>query len=91
MRADLLPKIEGSAIGASIVPLDPAAFDVKFAVELGAMIMLDKPIILLVQPGTVLPDALVRVAVEIVEFDRDDLEGSSTRMRDAMDRVLNGT
>jgi hypothetical protein len=58
--------IEGSAVGVSIVPTDPDGVDVKFAVELGLMIMMDKPICLVVQPGTEIPAHLKRVADEIV-------------------------
>lgn len=68
VRTTLVPMIEGGAIGASIVPVNPEDVDVKFAVELGLMIMMDKPIILIVQPGTKLSGHLVRAADEIVEL-----------------------
>lgn len=68
VRTELVPMIEGSGIGAAIVPVNPKDVDVKFAVELGLMIMMDKPIILIVQPGTKLPEHLVRAADEIVEL-----------------------
>ena len=55
---DLVPMVGGSALTVSLVPTGPA--DVKFAVELGMSIMLDKPVILVVQTGTKIPERLVR-------------------------------
>lgn len=72
VRTTLVPMIEDSAMSISIVPKDPESVDVKFAVELGLCIMLDKPIILAVREGTVLSDHLRRVADEIVEGNPDD-------------------
>jgi hypothetical protein len=68
VRTEVLPKVEGSAMGVSIVPTSPDKVDVKFAVELGMMIMLDKPIILCVHPTTLLPEKLRRIADEIVVY-----------------------
>ncbi|ATW60595.1 deoxycytidylate deaminase [Mycobacterium phage SchoolBus] len=65
-REELLPMMEGSRIAVALAP--PAGkTDVKFAVELGFMIMLDKPIIAVVAPGTKVPPKLAKVADEIVE------------------------
>ena len=69
VRTELVPMIKGSSIGMSIVPKDPEDVDVKFAVELGLMVMLDKPIMLVCRIGTVLPERLKRVADEIVFAD----------------------
>jgi len=63
---ELLPKLQDSAITASIVPDGPG--DVKFAVELGLSIMLDKPIALLIRPGQSVPEHLARVADAIIEW-----------------------
>lgn len=69
VREELIPKIEKSAVAVSLVN---GTTDVKFAVELGFMIMLDKPIIALVTPGMKVPEKLVLVADEIVEGDIND-------------------
>lgn len=61
---ELIPKIDGSAIAVTLVPKGPT--DVKFAVELGFMIMMDKPIIAVVAPGVRVPDKLRAVADAIV-------------------------
>lgn len=68
--SELVPKIRDSAVTVSLVPKGQT--DVKFAVELGFSIMLDKPIIAVVLPGTKVPSKMVAVADEIVEGDFDD-------------------
>jgi hypothetical protein len=67
---DLVPKIDGSAAVVSVVPKSDT--DVKFAVELGFSIMMDKPIILVVTPGVKIPEKMRRLADEIVEGDISD-------------------
>lgn len=67
---DLVPKIRGSAATVSLVPKGKT--DVKFAVELGLSIMLDKPIIAVVAPGTRVPAKLIKVADAIVECEPGD-------------------
>lgn len=62
---NLVPKLSSSAAN---VTLYSGAVDVKLAVELGMTMLLDKPICLVIKPGTVVPDHLVRVADKIVEF-----------------------
>lgn len=86
-RSTLVPMITGSRMSLSIVPKDPAKTDIKFAVELGLCIMFDKPIVLIVDPDTVLPDHLRRVADEIVrghpgdDATREELMAVIKRMR----------
>jgi hypothetical protein len=73
-RRDALVKMTDSALVAQLVP-DKDKFDVKFAVELGAAIMLDKPILAIVMPGTHVPPKLRMIADEFVEADIDTEEG----------------
>lgn len=68
-REDALGKIYGSALTISLVPGED--FDVKFAVELGASIMLDKPIVAVAVDGRNVPPGLRRVAHAVVELDAD--------------------
>ena len=68
VRQDLVPKLQDSAATVSIVPGGEP--DVKFAVELGMSIMLDKPIIL-VADGRPIPAKLRAIASAIVEGDFD--------------------
>lgn len=60
----LPPMIRGSACVMSLVPKgDP---DAKFSVELGMSIMLDKPIIAIVEPGMIVPKKLLAVADKVL-------------------------
>lgn len=86
VRNVLIPMLNDSAATISVVPPEP---DIKFAVELGLSILMDKPIICLVQPGSKIPAALVRAADEIVEVDiKGDPDGSQRSIAEAFERVL---
>lgn len=73
-REDALSKMTESAFVAQLVPKD-GKFDVKFAVELGAAIMLNKPILAIVMPGSEVPAKLRLIADVVVEEDIDTQEG----------------
>lgn len=79
-RRETLEKMTDSAFVMSIVP-DDKNLDVKFAVELGMAIMLDKPIMAIVQPGARIPDKLRTVCEEIVEMDIDLEEGRAELLK----------
>jgi hypothetical protein len=68
---EMVPKLAGSSVAFSLVPQggEYAQGDVKYWVELGAAIMLDKPIVVVAAPGQALPERLVRVADEVVRAD----------------------
>lgn len=85
---NMVPKLRESAISLSLVPTDPSEGDVKFAVEFGFSIMLDKPIILMVRPGTVVPAKMLAVADEIVEYDPDDQAGTQQRLEAALTDIV---
>lgn len=67
MQRELVPKIDGSAFVASLVPASHG-LDVKFAVELGVSIMLDKPILAVMQPGCEASQKLLKVADRVIEL-----------------------
>ena len=89
---DKLPQmINDSAVVMSLVPADGKT-DVKFAVELGFAIMLDKPIIAVVQPGSKVSEHMIRVADEIVECNMEtdeDREKLAAALDEAMNRIRN--
>lgn len=62
----LVPKIENSAVCVSINPRD-GGVDAKFAVELGVMIMLDKPILVINTDDRPIPAKLRLVADKVVD------------------------
>ena len=63
----LRPMIEDS--GSCIALFPQGEPDAKMAVELGFMVLLDKPIVLVVPPGAQVPEKLVKVADVIVDGD----------------------
>jgi nucleoside 2-deoxyribosyltransferase len=73
VRRDTVQKMDKSAFVLSLVPSGGA--DVKFAVELGLAIMLDKPILAVAMPGAEVPAKMRQVADEFVEADVDLAEG----------------
>lgn len=74
----LVPKLKQSAVCISLMPPEGMELDAKFCVELGAMIMLDKPIITLVTPGEKVPPKLALISDHIVEADLRTNEGQKT-------------
>jgi len=85
VKKELIPKIKDSAVAMALMSgSDP---DPKQAVELGYMILLDKPIITVVLPGVKIPGHLARVSDAIVEADMDDPKGTSARIAAAMQQI----
>lgn len=82
---ELVPKLQDSAITISLVPRGDT--DIKYALELGMSIMLDKPIIAVVFPGARVPAKLVAVADQIVEGDIHD-PSFQDRLHDAINEAL---
>ena len=68
IKDELVPMLEDSKVVLSIVPPDDK-LDAKFAVELGLSIMMDKPLLIVVTPGSKVPNKLVLVADSIIEAD----------------------
>lgn len=92
MVGDLQEKMAGSAVVLQLVPLD-GDLDWKFCIELGAAVMLDKPILACVRPGARVPLKLAKIADEILEADITTVEGRADlvdRLRIVTDR-LKGT
>lgn len=87
-RENLIPKIDGSAATISLVP--DGEGDIKFAVELGLSIMLNKPIIAVVIDNRKLPDKLVQVADTIVHMHSRELGTASgqKKIHAAIERIL---
>lgn len=75
----LIPKLDSSMYCVSLCP-DADQIDAKFCVELGAMIMMDKPIIAVVTPGQKLSKKLEMVADKIVHADIATESGRQTLM-----------
>lgn len=83
---DMAPKMAGSALVASLVPDGDG--DVKFWVELGASIMMDKPIIAVVLGDREVPPKLALIADEVVRCPEGVDPAASDELQAAMKRVL---
>lgn len=83
---DMAPKLRASACSISLVPDNEG--DVKFWVELGASIMMDKPIIAVVFHGRQVPEKLRLVADEVVVLEEGVSPEASAEFRAALERVL---
>lgn len=87
VRDRLVPMLKETAVTVTLVPR--RGIDVKFAVELGLSVMMDKPIIALVSPGMRIPHGLASVAAEIVEVDIiRDPEGAQRSITEAFGRIM---
>lgn len=85
--SDMVPKLKDSAISLSLLP-DDSAGDVKFWVELGASIMLDKPIIAIIYGDRPVPRKLAAVADEIVRLPDGVTPEGSRLLAEAISRVV---
>lgn len=79
VRKTLVPMLDESAISVMLGP-DVDDADVKFAVELGMSILLDKPILVVALPGRRVPTKLRMIADELVEADIGTLGGKRRLM-----------
>ncbi len=87
VQREVVPKIAASALTISLMPEGKP--DIKFAVELGLSVMMDKPLILAVPTGSTVPAKLRALADDIVEVDWN--EGSPavhSILSDAIERHL---
>jgi hypothetical protein len=87
VHEEMVPKMEESSLVVSIVPTDRIG-DVKFWVELGAGIMLGKPIIAAVMGDADIPPKLALIADEIVRFPDGVNPGASDDLAAAIKRVV---
>jgi hypothetical protein len=87
VRKNVIPKMKGSAITVSLAPRGEP--DIKYAVELGLSIMMNKPIIIVCEPYQDLSKKLKQVADKIIEVDwRNDPEGGQTAIADGISEYL---
>ena len=85
VTAELIPDIRGSAITISIAP-GIGDVDVKYATELGFMILFDKPVIIVADREDKINEHMRRVADEIVIGDLGTQAGQDA-FKAAIDRV----
>jgi hypothetical protein len=79
-REHTVKAMQESAYVMSLIP-EAGKVDIKFAVELGMAIMLDKPILALVQPGTPVPPGIWKIATGVIVADLDTESGRDKAAR----------
>src|SRR5262249_27934038 len=82
---NMLPKLSLSGAGLVLVPDNKT--DVKSAVQLGFMVMQDKPILAVIEPGVQVPEKLLAVADAIVIGNPQDPDFQD-KFNAAMERML---
>ena len=83
-RREVFPMIASSAVTMQLYSGDGTDFDVKQATELGAMLLLDKPLILVCIRGSIPPTRLAKAAdVVLTDFDVSD-PSAQDRLADAI-------
>jgi hypothetical protein len=81
-----LPKIRGSAVVLSLHSSDP---DPKMCLEVGAAILFDKPLLVCVRPGAVVPQNLRRAGAHIVEIEEGQLTDlTKERIQAALESII---
>ena len=85
IRDELVPRIADSTATLSLVPQGET--DIKFAVELGLSIMMDKPLILVVLPGRTVPQRLRRAADAVIEGEIQHPK-TAARISAALDQIM---
>lgn len=77
---EMVPNMASSSACVSLYPRDGSTSDVKYWVELGAMICMDKPILVVVMGDAVLPPKLALVADEVVRLPDGVSPGASEEL-----------
>lgn len=82
---DMFPKMKGSAMSLVINDDKP---DAKLALEVGAAILFDKPLLVVVPRGSAVSAALRRVATKVIEIDDFSSPDAQVKLQCAIDDVL---
>lgn len=87
VREDTVKKMAKSAFVASLCPSGET--DIKFAVETGLAILMDKPIVVIAVPGREVPPGLRRVAHAVIELEGDiDTEAGRVELNAKLRPIL---
>ncbi|WKW87107.1 deoxycytidylate deaminase [Microbacterium phage Nicole72] len=83
---EVVPMIDRSTVFVSLVPTSEV--DIKFAVETGLALMMDKPMIVAVAPGTRVPAKMLALADAVVEFDPSQPDATQARLNEAFKQIM---
>jgi hypothetical protein len=87
---EMVPMLEQSAVALSLVPAGDGEYthgDAKLWVELGASIMMDKPLLVVAFDDRELPAKLVEVADEVVRLPPGATAEEAAPLRNALARI----
>jgi Trp operon repressor len=88
-RKTVIEGIAPSALTMILSPPDPENLDIKQAFEIGASLLLDKPLVLLVMSGRPVPPGLRRAAHTIIRLQEDlDTEAGRRELKRKLEPVL---
>lgn len=82
-QRELVPMMRDSACCVSFSP-DTAELDVQYAMELGLMILMDKPVIVIAAPGEAVPEKLRLIADKILYVNDPRSPGAKKQLELAM-------
>ena len=88
MRARLIPKMRESASVLMIAPKMEGKFEIEFALQIGASILLEKPLILLVDRTRTIPPKLRAIADRIIETDLDKVSMDSADLQNQIRQAV---
>lgn len=88
MRRRLIPKMEGSNSVLMLAPDLSADFDISFALQIGATIMLEKPLILVIHPGRNIPSKLRAIADKIIEVNLDGVTMNDAEIQEQIRQAM---
>lgn len=84
VQSTLVPMISEASMSLLITPQVASETDVKFAIELGLSIMMNKPILAFVHPDMDIPPKLEQFADKVIRVDIAD-PGAAQRIKDEID------
>lgn len=88
MRKRLIPKMRGSSSVLMLAPDMKAEFDISFALQIGACILLEKPLILVVHPGRQIPPKLRAIADRVIEADLNGLPMDDAKIQKQIKQAM---
>ena len=88
MRKRLIPKMRGSENVLMLAPDVKAEFDISFALQIGACILLEKPLILVVHPGRQIPPKLRAIADRVIEADLNGLPMDDVKIQEQIRQAM---
>jgi hypothetical protein len=71
-QRELIPKLAGSAVVLVIAPDIGGKLDIQFALQIGASILMEKPLLVVMPKGREPPPKLMRVADRIIFLDPNE-------------------